>query len=113
MEYAEKMFLLPQHQLDKLKFSNTRESIHQVVENDLDLTVRNILQRSDLDHHEKAKMYTTVLQRFLTLSRQGDKESATITLSIPVTKGQRRADPYAVSLLRVVKQARVNNQHQT
>ena len=83
MEYAEKKFLIPQHQLDKLKSSNTRESIHHVVENDLDTTIRNILQRSDIDHHEKAKMYTTVLQRFLTLARLGDRESSTLTLSLP------------------------------
>lgn len=93
MEYAEKMFLVPQHQLDKLKSSNTRESIHHVVENGLDQTIRNILHRSDLDPHEKAKMYTGVLQRFLTLTRQGDKEASTITLSLPQPVSIEKDDP--------------------
>jgi hypothetical protein len=95
MEYAEKMFLVPQHQLDKLKSSNTRESIQQVVENDLDMTIRNILHRSDLDHHEKAKMYTGVLQRFLTLTRQGDRESGTLTLRLPQPSNVEKEDPPA------------------
>ena len=50
-KYAEKMFLVPQHQLDKLKSENSRGTIRQIVENDLDVSIRNILGRHDLDSH--------------------------------------------------------------
>ncbi len=43
MEYAEKMYLVPQHQLDKARTENVRETIQQSVENDLDVAMRNIL----------------------------------------------------------------------
>lgn len=83
MEHAERMYLVPQRQLDKLKAGTARESIHQVVENDLDMTMRDILHRNDLEPHAKAKMYTSVLQRFLTLSKLADSETNTLTLSLP------------------------------
>ena len=70
MEYAEKMFLVPQHQLDKLKSENSRGTIRQIVENDLDVSIRNILGRNGLDAHEKAKLYAAVLQRYLTIVNQ-------------------------------------------
>ncbi len=41
MEYAEKMYLVPQHQLDKARTENVRETIQQSVENDLDVAMRN------------------------------------------------------------------------
>lgn len=87
MNYAEKMYMIPQHQLDKLRTSNQRESLQQVVENDLDMTIRNILYNKDLEPYEKAKMYTSVLQRYLTVSRLGDKETNTLTLSFPTADG--------------------------
>lgn len=83
MEYAEKLFLVPQNQIDKLKMSNTRESIQQTVEDDLDLAIRNILNKDNLAAHEKAKLYTSVLQRFLTVVKQGDRASNTLTLAFP------------------------------
>lgn len=95
MDYAEKMFLVPQNQLDKLKTGIPRESIQQVVENDLDLTIRNILNRNDLGTYEKAKMYTAVLQRFLTLSKQGDRETNTLTLTLPQPDHVKKETPAA------------------
>ncbi len=56
MEYAEKMYLVPQHQLDKARTENVRETIQQSVENDLDVAMRNILLRTDLNPYEKAKL---------------------------------------------------------
>lgn len=86
MEYAEKMYLVPQHQLEKLKNENVRESIQQVVENDLDASIRNILLRSDLTQYEKAKLYSNILNRFLTIVKQGDRENNILTLSLPYSE---------------------------
>ncbi len=83
MEYAEKHYAIPQNQMNKLRAGNVRETIQQVVENDLVVAVRNILQRSDLDPRGKAKLYCNVLQRFLTIVKQGDLESGTLTLTLP------------------------------
>ncbi len=69
--------------MNKLRAGNVRETIQQVVENDLNVAIRNILQRSDLDLHGKAKLYSNVLQRFLTIVKQGDLESGTLTLTLP------------------------------
>ncbi len=46
MQYAEKMYLVPQNQLEKLQSGAPRENIQQVVENDLDTAIRNILLRA-------------------------------------------------------------------
>ncbi len=71
MEYAKKHYVIPQNQLNKLRGGNVRETIQQVVENDLEVAIRTILQRSDLDPHGKAKLYSNVLQRFLTIVKRG------------------------------------------
>ncbi len=60
-----------------------RENIQQVVENDLDTAIRNILLRTDLDQREKAKLYSGILTRFLTIVKQGDREQSVLTLTLP------------------------------
>lgn len=85
MEYAEKMYLVPHHQLDKLKSENARENIQQTVESDLDAAIRNILRRADLNPYEKVKLYSHTLSRFLTIVKQGDRESGVLTLLILIT----------------------------
>ncbi len=87
MEYAEKHYVILQNQLNKLRAGGVRETIQQTVENDLDVAIRNILQRTDLDPHGKVKLYSNVLQRFLTIVKQGDLESGTLTLTIPKQDG--------------------------
>ena len=85
METAEKMYLVPQHQLDKLKtMTSGKENVRNTVENDLNETMRHILTRSDLIPYEKAKLYASALQRFLNIVKQGDEETARLTLSLPV-----------------------------
>ncbi len=42
MEYAEKHYVIPQNQLNKLRAGGVRETIQQTVENDLDIAIRNI-----------------------------------------------------------------------
>ncbi len=63
-----KHYVIPQNQLNILRAGNVRETIQQVVENDLDDdlddAITNILWRSDVDQHRKAKLYSNVLQRF-------------------------------------------------
>ncbi len=83
MEYAEKHYVIPQNQMNKLRAGNPRETIQEVVESNLDESIRNILQRSDLDPYGKAKLYSNVLQRFLTIVKQGDLASDTLTLTLP------------------------------
>lgn len=83
MEYAEKMYLVPQHQLDRMKTENPRESIQQTVENELDGSMRNILLRTDLSPYEKAKLYANTLSRFLNVVKQGDREAGVLTLTLP------------------------------
>ncbi len=82
-----KHYVIPQNQLNILRAGNVRETIQQVVENDLDDdlddAITNILWRSDVDQHRKAKLYSNVLQRFLTIVKQGDLESGTLTLMLP------------------------------
>ncbi len=68
--------------MNKLNAGNVCETIQQVAENNLDDAIRNILQRSDLDPHGKAKLYSNVLQIFLTIVKQGDLESGTLTLTL-------------------------------
>ena len=81
MDFAQKMFLVPQHQMDKLKESTP--SIRKTVENDVDTAIRHILARTDIDPHEKIKLYTVALQRFLALVKQGDQETNRLTLTLP------------------------------
>ncbi len=83
MEYSEKMYLVPQNQLEMLKSGTPRENIQQVVENDLDMAIRNILLRTDLDQREKVKLYSNILTRFLTIVKQGGRESGVLTLLLP------------------------------
>lgn len=86
METAEKMFLVPQHQLEKLKFNTSEnENIRKSVESNLDVEIRHILSRNDLKDYEKAKLYTATLQKFLNLVKLGDHETAHLTLSLPKT----------------------------
>lgn len=85
MENAVKMYLVPQQQLDKLNTSaGGKQNVRQTVENDLDETMRQILNRPDLIPYEKAKLYASALQRFLNIVKQGDEETTQLTLSLPV-----------------------------
>ncbi|MDG2555622.1 hypothetical protein P7M41_26895, partial [Vibrio parahaemolyticus] len=61
MEHAQKMFLVPQHQLDMLKQQQQQQqqyqdqntaSIRQVVQNDLDRAMSDILKLPDTDIYE-------------------------------------------------------------
>ena len=83
MEYAEKMYLVRQQQLDSLKHNETAPNLRQSAENDLDTAIKNVLSRTDMEQHEKAKLYTALLQRYLSLVKQGALETNTSKLSLP------------------------------
>ena len=85
MDNAEKMYLVPQRQLDRLRGNDntTPLPIRQTVENDLDVSIKNILSRDDLDPHEKAKQYTLLLHRYLSLIKRGDLDTNLLTLTVP------------------------------
>src|SRR4029434_9607530 len=85
MDYAEKLYLVPQRQLDSLKNNEPPIPLRQSVENELDTSINNVLSRTDLDQHEKAKLYTGLLQRYLALVKQGTVETNTLTLNLPPT----------------------------
>lgn len=90
MEHAQKMFLVPQQQLNLLRRPSTHESIRETVENELDRTIRGILDQKTEDVYEKAKKYSAALQRFLTIVKQGEREQNTLTLSLPVEENDFR-----------------------
>lgn len=84
METAEKMYLVPQHQIDKLRnITMEKETIRKTVENNLDDAIRGILSRTDLNEYDKVKLYASVLQNFLNLVKVGEQETAQLTLSLP------------------------------
>ena len=80
MEYAEKMYLVPQRQLDRLKNNETPPTLRQTAENELDTSMKNVLSRSDMDQHAKVELYTGLLQRYLSLIKQGSLETNTLSL---------------------------------
>lgn len=84
MEHVQKMFLVPQHQLDLLKQPPQHTgNIRQQAQNDLDKEMLQVSQESDIDVYEKAKKYSDILQRYLALVRQGAREKSVLSLSLP------------------------------
>ena len=89
MENTQKMFLVPQHQLDALKqphqYDQNNKSIRQTAQNELDKAMTDVLNLPDTDVYEKAKKYAVILQRYLVLTKQNKLEKNVLTLSIPNT----------------------------
>jgi hypothetical protein len=82
MEHTHKMYLVPQHQLDALKHNQPRESVRQTAENDLDKDIATVLNTPDTDLYAKAARYGAVLQRYLSMIKQGQREHGELTLSL-------------------------------
>lgn len=57
MEHTQKMFLIPQHQLDMLNHQQQQHtgSVRHVAQNELDKAMVEVLQLPDLDVYEKLK----------------------------------------------------------
>lgn len=84
MEHAEKMYLVPKHELEQLKGTQPpQENIRTEATRLLDAEMRNILQRPGLGEYDKAKLYATVLQKYLTYVKQGDLDRGKLTLFLP------------------------------
>lgn len=94
MEHTQKMFLVPQHQIDLLKQQveqhhtpdQNNSNLRQVVQNELDKEMADVLKLPDTNVYEKAKKYSAILQRYLTLVRQGEREKSVLTLSLPTSE---------------------------
>ena len=95
MEHAQKMYLVPQQQLNLLKRPSTQESIRESVENELDRTIKDILDQKTDDLYGKAKKYSAALQRYLTVVKQGEREQNTLTLSLPDDSNAYRPEPFS------------------
>ena len=94
---AQKMFLVSPHQLRHLTPSAVT-SIRQNAEDDLDQSMRTVLNEQGLNPDEKIKKYDALLQRYLSFMKQGRKEERRVTLSVqpereeqgePLTEQQR------------------------
>ena len=87
MEHVQKMFLVPQQELDKLKQNASAlpldTPIRKIAESTLDSDIQKLLSTPSIDMHEKAKMYSNILQRYLSFVKQGTSEKNVLTLSLP------------------------------
>jgi hypothetical protein len=64
---ANKMYLVPQQELDRLKIKQMQgpENIRQTAGNDLDMAMKDILNQKGLKPNDKVQKYTNLLQRYL------------------------------------------------
>lgn len=81
MEHAEKMYLVSRHQMEQLQ--GRPPTIGTTAVSRLDDDMKTILQRTDLSEDDKIKLYNSVLQRFLRLTRQNDSEKDVLNLIQP------------------------------
>lgn len=99
MEHTQKMFLVPQHQLGLVKQQphykqqDQRESIRQAVQNELDRAMIDVLNQPDTDMYEKAKKYSVILQRYLAVVRQGEREKGALPLPLPSGESDTGSNP--------------------
>ena len=96
MEHVQKMFLVPQQELDKLKQNASAAPldmpIRKAAENELDSDIQKLLATPSVDMYEKAKMYSNILRRYLTFVKQGNSEKNLLTLSLPDEKNPEPAN---------------------
>lgn len=85
MEYSEKMYLVPSHQLEQLRNPPLpkEENIRSTTMHSLDSEMKGVLQRRDLTDYEKAKYFDALLQKFLTHVKQGETEKSKLSLFLP------------------------------
>ena len=80
LKNTQKMILNTPQQLNRL--THPAPSIRETVEDDLDQKMRSVLDDLGLNSHEKIKRYKALLQRYLTLIKQGQREQPRVTLSL-------------------------------
>lgn len=79
---SRKMFLVTPHQMNHLSQPAENQMIRRVAENDLDSKMRDILSAQGLNAYEKIQKSKALLQRYLALIKQGEKEDRHITLTL-------------------------------
>ncbi len=77
----QRMYLVSPHQLNRLTRSES-SSIRQMAEDDLDAKMRAVLNEPGLSQYEKMKKYDALLQRYLALIKQGQKDERQVTLTL-------------------------------
>ena len=80
--------MVPQQELDRLRHTTQATPpldtpIRTTAENELDSDIQRLLLTPYKDIHEKAKKYSSILQRYLSFVRQGANEKNILTLSLP------------------------------
>ena len=74
------MFLLSPQQLNCL--TRSEQTIRNLAEDDLDAKIRAVLNEPELNPHESVKKYDTLLQSYLNLVKQGQKEEKRVTVTL-------------------------------
>lgn len=74
------MFLVPPHQLNRM--TQPAATIRETVEDELDVKMRAVLDEQGLTPDEKIKKYNALLQRYLTLMKQGQRDQRRVTLTL-------------------------------
>lgn len=88
------MYLVPSHQLEQLRAPPpAEENIRTTATRLLDAEMKSVLQRTDLAEYEKAKLYSAVLQRYLTYVKQSDADKGKISLFLPEQEQSVTAKP--------------------
>ena len=91
------MVLVPQHQIELARNNNVgRQTLRESVQSDLDEKMRAILADTQDSDYGKAKRYSAVLQRFLALTRQEERDAST-TVPLTTAPDPVREDPAQAS----------------
>ena len=64
-----------------VKHTHPRDSVRQTAENDLDMAIATVLNTPDTDLYEKAARYGAVLQHYLSMVKQGQREHGELTVT--------------------------------
>lgn len=89
MEHSRKMVLVPPHMLQSLQAASSVSTNHHL--NELDEKMRLVLERNDLNIHDKANLYSQYLQNFLKSSNNSKKPFSVEVRE--VSSGGDSADP--------------------
>lgn len=89
LKKAQKMYLVTPQQIKRLSQTATSDaSIRESAEEDLDEKMRAILNDPGMNSYEKIKRYGALLQRYLSFTKQDQKDQRRVTLTL-----QRTQDP--------------------
>ena len=81
MEHTRKMVLVPPHMLQSLQAASSSTTNQHV--NELDEQMRLVLDRHDLNIHDKANLYAQYLQNFLKSAEMSKKPLSVEVREVP------------------------------